>query len=138
MNFSLSGSEHFTPLPPGRDRGRVCQIGRPPLFLHLFLGKVHQIEHFCCSGKSGIEPTEIVGSQHVIRHIPLIQKDPFPLSTLRLVTSDGIGILQLQSVEINIFFQLLHPITFQRDIRIVLHHGIIQTFTLLAGQCRRL
>ena len=80
-----------------------------PLFFKLFvLPDSSQVERSRGTGKGGVEPTEIIGCQVFIRHIPLVQKDILPLPALRLVASHGIGILHLQGVVVRVCLHLLH------------------------------
>ena len=68
---------------------------------------------------------DIVRREHIIRHIPLIEIDMRPLTTLCLMTGDGIGKLHLQGVVVTVFFQFLDLICLPGYIAIVFQHGII-------------
>ncbi len=64
--------------------------------LYLRFWPVDQIELLGGTCKGGIEPVQIVGREHVVSHITLVDIDMCPLSTLRLVTGGGIGVFHLQ------------------------------------------
>ena len=77
---------------------------------------------------------DIIGCQHIIRHISLIYIDMFPLSTLCLVASDGIGILHLHGIEVLVFSDGLHAVCLQRNILIVFLYPTEKLFLLLTGK----
>ena len=66
---------------------------------------VHEIELLCGAGEGSIEPVDIVGCEHVIRHIPLIQIHMCPLPALGFMASHGIGELDLKSIVVTIALQ---------------------------------
>jgi hypothetical protein len=47
------------------------------------------------TGKGGVEPAVVVYGRAVGRQVPLVEVDGTPLSALRLVAGDGIGLLDL-------------------------------------------
>ena len=66
---------------------------------------VHEIEFLGGTGEGGIEPVDIVGCEHIIRHIPLIEIHMCPLSALGLMTGHGIGELHLKGIVITVALQ---------------------------------
>ena len=91
-------------------------IHRPLVTTPLLLGIINQIQCFGGTGKGSIKPAEIIGSEILVCQIPLIQKYILPLSALRLMTSDGIGILHLQGIVIGVSLHFLHPVSLERNI----------------------
>ena len=89
---------------------------------------------FACPCESCVEPVDIVGSEHLIGHIALIEVDVRPLSALRLVTGDGISELDLHSIVVLVLTNLPHAVGFQRNIGIVCHHIVEQLLVLLVCQ----
>ena len=73
------------------------------LIFYLRLRPIHQEQLFRSTSKSGIKPVDIIGREHLVGHIPLIEIDMRPLTTLRLMTGDGIGELHLQGVVVTVF-----------------------------------
>ena len=76
----------------------------------------------------------IIGGEHIVRHIALIDIHMRPLTTLCLVTSGSIGKFHLQSIIIAVFLHLFQSVLFLGDISIILHHCLIELFLLLARQ----
>ena len=105
----------------------------------LGLGPVDEIELFRGSRKGRIEPVDIVGTEHIVRHIALIKIDVRPLSALCLMTGHGIGILYLKSVIIFIALQFFDAVGLKGHIGIILQHRLIELFLLLSrqGRCLR-
>ena len=68
---------------------------------------------------------DIVGGEHFIGHVSLVDVDVCPLSALSLVASHGVGVFDLQGIEVLVFAQPFHPVGFQRDVGIVFQHIII-------------
>ena len=62
-----------------------------PLWFGLGLGPVHEIELLGSTGEGCVEPVDLVGGEHVVGHIALIQIDVRPLSALSFMAGDGIG-----------------------------------------------
>ena len=58
-------------------------------------GPVHEEQLFGGAGKGGVEPMDIIRREHIIRHIPLVEIDMCPLSTLRLMTGHCVGVFDL-------------------------------------------
>ena len=112
-------------------------IGTPLFSNYLFFRIVHQVERSRGTGKGGVEPTEIIGCQVFIRHIPLVQKDILPLPALRLVASHGIGILHLQGVVVRVCLHLLHPLALHGDVGIIFEDGVEKPVVFCLGQRRR-
>ena len=84
-----------------------------------------------CEGR--VEPTVVVEAHHLFCDVPLVDEHLRPLTALRLVAGDGIGVLDLQGVDVGVFLHLLHPIFFVRDIGVVLEHTIPQLLVHLMG-----
>ena len=82
------------------------------------------------SRESGIEPMNIVGSEHIVGHIALVEINMCPLSTLRLMTRYGIGELHLQSIIVFVGAHMLHAVGFQGDVGIVGKHAVKELFAL--------
>ena len=61
-----------------------------------------------------------------------------PLAALRLVTGYGIGILDLQSVEVGVGAQLLHALALVSYLGVIGPHGLEECLLLLPRECRRL
>ena len=80
---------------------------------------VHEIEFLGGAGEGGVEPMDIVGREHIIHHIALIQIHMCPLSTLGLVTGHGIGELHLKGVVVTVALQFFNAFRLLRDVRIV-------------------
>ena len=59
------------------------------------VGPVDEIDLPSCAGDGGVEPAEVVGREHVLGDVPLVDIDVLPLSALSLVASDGVRILDL-------------------------------------------
>ena len=68
---------------------------------------------------------EILGSEHVVGHVALVNIYVAPLSALSLMTRDGVCIFHLQGIVVNILSQSLKTICLQRYMLIVLHHLVI-------------
>ena len=81
---------------------------------------------------------DIIGSKHIVRHIPLIYIDMRPLSTLCLMTGNGIGKLHLQSIEIRILPDCLHTVCLQWYVLIIFLYLTEKLLLLVMGQSRRL
>ena len=62
---------------------------------------------------------DIISGEHIIGHIPLVEIDMRPLSTLCLMTGDGIGELHLQSIVITVFLDFLDTVGLSGNITIV-------------------
>ena len=88
----------------------------------LIFGPIYQIDRFCGTRYSGIEPPEIVGRKHVFGYIALVYENALPLSALRLVAGDGIGELNLKGVEVAILPNRLVSLALRNDIKVVLLH----------------
>ena len=61
-----------------------------------------------------------------------------PLSTLRLMTGDGIGKLHLQGIVKLVLPDCFHPVCLERNILIILFYLTEELFLLIMGQGRRL
>ena len=68
---------------------------------------------------------DIVGGKHIIGHVTLIYIDVRPLTTLGLMTSNGIGIFYLESVIVLIALQFLYALNFLWHISIIFHNSIV-------------
>ena len=82
---------------------------------------------------------DIVGGEHVVSHVTLVEIDVRPLSTLGFMAGDGIGEFYLKGVIVTVRLQLLDTVSLMRNICIVLHHGIEELFLLFSskGRCLR-
>ena len=78
----------------------------------------------------------IVGCEHFVSHIALVEIDVRPLSALRFVARNGIAELYLHGVEVFVFAQLLHTIGFSGHVGIVFHYTLKQFVVLFVCQCR--
>ena len=76
----------------------------------LIFGPIYQIDRFCGTRYSGIEPPEIVGRKHVFGYIALVYENALPLPALRLVAGDGIAVFYLQGIIIGVLAYLLHAL----------------------------
>ena len=92
----------------------------------LIFGPIYQIDRFCGTRYSGIEPPEIVGRKHVFGYIALVYENALPLPALRLVAGDGIGVLDLQGVEVGVEPELLVALFLGGEMVIVGHHLLEQ------------
>ena len=92
--------------------------------IYLGLGPVDEIEFLGGAGEGGVEPVDIVGGEHIVRHIALIEIDVRPLSALRFMAGDGIGKLYLKGVVIAIALHLLDALYLLGDVCIILDHSI--------------
>ena len=81
---------------------------------------------------------EIVGCEHIIGHIALVDVDVCPLSALCLVTSDGIAVFHLQGVVVRVAAQGFQTILLQGNVGIVFHYVLIEFLLLFACQRWRL
>ena len=110
-----------------------------PLFaiVNLRFRPINQKKALCGTREGSIEPVQVVGSEHVVSHVTLVDIDMRPLTALCLVTSDGIGELHLQGIVVAILLQLVQAVLLQRDVRVVVHHAVVELLLLLAGQRRR-
>lgn len=64
----------------------------------LRLRPVDEIKFLCSTREGCIEPMDIVGREHVVGHVALVNIYVRPLSALCLMTCYGIGILYLQGI----------------------------------------
>ena len=81
---------------------------------------------------------DIIGIEHIIRHVPLIHIHMCPLSALRLVAGYGVSEFHLQGIEELILPDGLHPICLERNILIILFYLMEKLLLLFMGQGRRL
>ena len=70
------------------------------------LRPVHKVELLGGAGEGSIEPVDIVGGEHVVGHIALIQIDVRPLSALSFMAGDGIGKFHLKGIIVTIRLHL--------------------------------
>ena len=61
----------------------------------LFLRPVYEIQLVGGARESRVQPSEIIGSKHIVGHVALVNIHAAPLSALRLVARYGIGIFYL-------------------------------------------
>ena len=61
----------------------------------------------------------IVGREHFLGHIALVDIDMRPLPALRLVTGHRIGIFYLQRVEIRVGLEFFYAVALSRNVSIV-------------------
>ena len=133
MNLRLKLFE--TKLSPSESKSERDEI---LLLSRLRLRPVHQIQHFRSSRKGGIKPMDIIGIEHIIRHVALIYIHMCPLSALRLVAGYGVCKFHLQGIEELILSDRLHPICLERNILIILFYLMEELLLLFMGQGRRL
>ena len=95
------------------------------LIFYLRLGPVNQEEFFGGAGEGGVEPVDIVGGKHIIGHVTLVYVNVRPLTTLGLVTSNGISIFYLESVIVLIALQFFYALNFLWHISIIFHNSIV-------------
>ena len=81
---------------------------------------------------------DIIGIEHIIRHVPLIHIHMCPLSALCLVAGYGVCEFHLQGIEELILSDGLHPICLERNILIILFYLMEELLLLFMGQGRRL
>ena len=81
---------------------------------------------------------DIVGGEHVVGHIALIQIDVCPLSALSFMTGDGIGKFHLKGIIVTIRLHLLDAFCLLGYICIILHDSIVELLLLFMRQCRSL
>ena len=109
-----------------------------PLFprydICLGLGPVDEEEFFRGAGKGGIEPVDVVGGEHVVCHITLIEIDMGPLTTLGFMASDCIGELDLKGVVVTVALQFLDAVCLIGYVGIILQNGIVELFLLVMSQ----
>lgn len=108
------------------------------LTLNLAVAPVDEEEALTGSGEGGIEPVDIIGIEHIIRHVTLIHIHMCPLSALRLVAGYGVCEFHLQGVEELILPDGLHSISLERNILIILFYLMEELLLLFMGQSRRL
>ena len=77
---------------------------------------------------------DVVGGEHVVGHVTLVEIDVRPLSTLGFMAGDGIGEFYLKGVIVTVRLQLLDTVSLMRNICIVLHHGIEELFLLFSSK----
>ena len=70
---------------------------------------------------------EILGSEHVVGHVALVNIHVAPLSALSFMTRDGVCIFHLQGIVVNILSQSLKTICLQRYMLIVLRYIIVHS-----------
>ena len=102
------------------------------------LRPVDQIQLLGGTGEGGVEPVDIIGREHVVRHITLIHINMRPLSALRLMAGHGIGKLHLQGIEELVLTNRLHPIRLERNVLIIFFYLTEELLLLLMGQGWRL
>ena len=108
-------------------------------FAGLLLGPVDQKQLVSGTREGCIEPVNIVGSKHIIGHISLVHIYMRPLSALCLMAGHGIGVLDLQGIEISILANRLHAVGLQwHKVLIVFLHLPEEFLLLLVGKGRRL
>ena len=76
----------------------------------LFAWPIDEIKMTGGTREGGIEPVEIVGIDHIVGHVALVDIDICPLSALGLVASDGISEFHLQGVVVIILADVLHTL----------------------------
>ena len=89
---------------------------------HLCLRPVDKIKMLCGTGKGGVDPVDVVGREHLIGHVALVEIDVCPLPALCLVAGDGVAELHLQGVVVSVLTDFLHAVGLQRYVGIVLQH----------------
>lgn len=102
------------------------------------LRPVDQIQLLGGTGEGGVEPVDIIGREHVVRHVTLIHINMRPLSALRLMAGHGIGKLHLQGIEELVLANCLHPIRLERNVLIIFFYLTEELLLLLMGQGWRL
>ena len=80
----------------------------------------------------------IVGRQHIVRHVSLVDVYVRPLAALCLVARHGIGILYLQGIVVGVFLKLLVALGLGAYVGIIEHHLFKQAVALLTRQSRSL
>ena len=70
---------------------------------------VDQIDALGGACEGCVEPAEVVGREHLLRDVALVYVDVAPLSALCLVAGDGVGILYLQCIVVDILLDALCP-----------------------------
>ena len=98
------------------------------------LRPIHQVNRLGGAGQGGVEPAVILLVPAVFRHESLVNEYVFPLAALCLVAGYGVGLFDLQCIEMRIVTQLFHLLLPVGNIGIILHHAVEQTVTLLAGE----
>ena len=101
-------------------------------------GPVDEEHLFGGPGESGVEPVDVVGREHVVGHVALIDVDMRPLAALRLVTGHGITVLHLQRIVVDIVPQGFDAVGLEGYVGIVLHYLIEQLLLLSPCQSRSL
>ena len=77
----------------------------------------------------------VVGCQHVVGHVPLVDIDVRPLSALRLVAGDGVGVLHLQGIVEPVLLEFLHALRLEAYVVVVGQHAFVELCLLFACQC---
>ena len=70
------------------------RIGFNRLF-HLCFGPVDKVEMFGGTSEGGVKPMDVIGCEHLVCHVSLVEVDVCPLSALCFVTGDSITELYL-------------------------------------------
>ena len=78
---------------------------------------------------------DVVGREHFLGDIALIDIDVRPLTALRLVAGHGIAVFHLQRAVIDIFHHLFQPLRLRLDIGIIGQNAVVELATLLCGEC---
>mgnify|MGYP004419271719 CR=1 FL=1 len=102
------------------------------------LRPINEEEFLRSARESCVEPVDIVGREHFVGHIALVYVDVRPLSALRLMARDGIGVLYLQRIVVGISFQTLVAFGLGAHIGVVCHHLIEELLILFACEGRSL
>ena len=98
------------------------------------LGPVDEEEFFRGAGKGGIEPVDVVGGEHIVCHISLIEIDMGPLTTLGFMTCNCIGKLDLKVVVVTVALQFLDEVCLIGYVGIILQNGIEELLLLVMSQ----
>ena len=70
-------------------------FGGLKIVVYLLFRPVYEVKMVGGAGESGVKPVDIVGVEHLLCHLSLIDIHMFPLSALRLMAGDGIAKLDL-------------------------------------------
>ena len=68
----------------------------------MLFGPVDEEDPLRGSGDGGVEPAEVVGREEFWSHVALVNEHVGPLSALRFVAGDGIGVFHLQGVIVGV------------------------------------
>ena len=99
------------------------------------VGEVHQVELLFGSCYCGVEPSEVVGCEHILREIALLNEDCVPIASLCLVAGECVGELDLQGVLVFVLFYHLSYYCFvRRVLTIVVVEAVVEGALFVFGQ----